>query len=463
MSDIQFTRAVSPHTCAAILSIGDELVRGQVLDTNAKWLAARLLDLGIEPVELATIPDDRQLHASTLARLAQRAPLIISTGGLGPTDDDLTREALIDATGDELVVDVNALADLEAKFKARGRAMNDMQRRQALRPSRGVCIQNPLGTAPGLHAQVQSASMTTDVYCLPGPPGELQPMFLGQVVPRLRPVSDVTVAVRVISMIGIGEADAAKRLPTMMARDRNPLVGITASGAIVSWRLRARTRDGADAAQRLLDADEQSIRAAMERYIFAVGNGETSLAASVVERLRARGQTLGVVESCTGGMLGQMLTDVAGVSSVFRGGITPYSNDVKTGLVGAQPETIAAFGAVSPGVARQLALGGRARLRVDHAVAITGIAGPGGGSESKPVGTVYIAHAYPRARQPSAADAACDVRCFMIPGSRNDVRERAARLALAMVHLWLGAPLAPEETDPALLFEVLAQRDVADR
>ncbi len=440
------------HDRAAILSIGDELVRGQIVDTNSKWLSARLMDLGIEPVEHVTIPDDRAVHADTLRRLSGVAPLIISTGGLGPTADDLTRDALCDVLGEQLVIDDAALKDLEAKFAKRGRAMTDMQRLQAMRPMSGRCLDNPFGTAPGLQvtmprchpAERGSTQTKADVFCLPGPPGELIPMFERLIVPSLRPEPGVTVRVKVLKMIGIGEGDAAKRVGALMDRTRNPLVGITASGAVVSWRIRYRgTGDGGEA-ERAIAETEAAIRTQMGVHIY--GEGDETPGAMVVRRLKALGRTLGVVESCTGGMIGAMVTDAPGASAVFRGGLLTYANDAKVALAGVSVSDLEREGAVSASVARGMAMGGLDRLGVDHCLAVTGVAGPDGGTADKPVGTVWIAHAW-------RADGAMrvDVRKFSIPGSRADVRERSARTALGMIHLALEGCAAGT---PTMLFQV---------
>lgn len=427
------------HHSASILSIGDELVRGQSLDTNSRWLSERLLDLGIETLEHVTIPDDVELHASTLRRLAERTPLIISTGGLGPTADDLTRDALSlainPAAPDPLVVDGAALHDLEAKFAARGRTLSDLQRLQATRPSTARCLPNPLGTAPGLAARVLEA----DVFCLPGPPREMCPMFEASVRPLLRPPTGLFVRTRVLHMIGIGEGDAAKRAAHLMPRDppRNPLVGITASGAIVSWRLRARASSAAHA-DALLAADESELRAIFAHHVF--GADAQTLPATIISALAQRGETLAVCESCTAGLLGAMLTEPSGASAVFQGGLITYSNTLKQSLAHVSPDTLAAHGAVSREVASEMAQGTLRALGATHALAITGIAGPTGGSPDKPVGTVWIALA---SAPPSASSAPApihvDARRFLIPGDRADIRERAARSALAMLHFHLAA------------------------
>ncbi|MGH7242964.1 MAG: CinA family nicotinamide mononucleotide deamidase-related protein [Phycisphaerales bacterium] len=420
------------HRTAAIISQGDEIVIGQTLDTNSKWLASHLLNRGIIPVEHVSLPDDRAAIAATLTRLAAKVDLIICSGGLGPTADDLTRFALADATGGTLVEDQNALAEIVAWFAARGRSMNDLNKVQALRPSRAAMLPNAFGTAPGIRVQIGSC----DVFCLPGPPRELAPMFEHLVVPLLRPDRSRTVRVRVIHTIGLGESEIALRFRDvpggdLMARDRLPLVGTTASNSVVSCRIRYEGPLPEAEADVLIARDEAQIRSLISEAIF--GEDEDTLASVIIRTLRERSQSITTVESCTGGLVASQLTDIAGASEVFRTGWVTYANESKTREVGV-PESLfkdgalsKVPGAVSPEVAAAMAQGGLQRANADYALTITGIAGPTGGTPDKPVGTVYVALAsriYP-----------VDVRRFAFTGDRGAVREWSARAALAT--LWL--------------------------
>jgi nicotinamide-nucleotide amidase len=413
--------ATTAHATAAMLSVGDELTLGQTLDTNSKWIAAALRDVGIVTVEHVTVPDDLAAHADALRRLASKVDLIVSTGGLGPTADDLTRQALSQAMGDRLIEDEVSLAQVRAWFSGRGREMPAINARQALRPASASALQNLYGTAPGLLATIGSC----DVFCLPGPPGEARPMWNSCVVPRLRPPQERTVRTRVLHTFGIGESDLATRLGDLMARDRSPMVGTTASGGVVSCRLRYEGPLPPDDADALLESSAREVRARAGEFVF--GEGDETLADAVLGLARAAGQTLGVVESCTGGMLGEMLTEPAGASSVFMGGLLTYSNAMKTALAGVESDLLgeAGPGAVSAETAASMARGGLDRLGVDHCLAVTGIAGPGGGSASKPVGTVWIALAS-RGRE-------VDVRRFRMGGARGAIRDWACKAALAMV------------------------------
>ncbi len=435
------------HTRAAILSTGDELLIGQLLDTNSRYFADLLTTAGIIPLEHLTVGDDMGQLVASIRRLAESAPLLIMSGGLGPTDGDLTRHALAQVMGEPLVEDGDARAALEARLRARGREVTERQLRQARRPASARCLANANGTAPGLHARITVAAAhgLTDVYCLPGPPGELRPMFERAVLSELRPQPGRLVATRLLQLIGLGESDAVDKLAGLTARDRNPLVGITASGAVLTIRIRYEGDASRARADELLAEAEAEVRSRLGRYIF--GTGADTLASAVIGRLRTAGRTVATVESCTGGLLAGMLTEVPGSSAVVVGGLVTYANALKTSLTGVPAELIEQHGAVSEPVARAMAIGGLSRCQSDHALAITGVAGPGGGTDAKPVGTVWIAHAWrpvaggtgvPQPGVPQPGAAACDVRRFWFPGGRDDVRTRSARTALAM--LFFGQP-----------------------
>lgn len=430
--------AAPAHTHAAILSIGDELVRGQMLDTNSKWLSSRLLDLGVETIEHATIGDSRAATTDAILRLARSAPLVVITGGLGPTADDLTREGLADAMGETLVVDAPALDDLRAKFAKRGRTMSPMQARQAERPASARCLVNPNGTAPGLAARVRAGGPhgESDVWCLPGPPKELEPMFERLLKEDLRPPTGVTTRVRLLTVVGLGEGDAAKRAGELMARDRNPLVGITASNAVLTWRVMYRGPLPPAEADAEIERTVDALKMATGPNV--VSDSGEPLEHVVLSSLRRERRTLAVVESCTGGLLGSLVTGVAGSSDVFLGGLLTYSNELKTALAGVDAGLIARHGAVSLEVAGAMASGGLGRLGASDCLAITGIAGPGGGTEAKPVGTACIAHA-----RREGASVEVDARAFWMPGGREQVRAYAARTALGLLALRLSTGAKP--------------------
>jgi len=402
---------------AAILSVGDELVLGTTLDTNSRTLSLALRDIGLDVVEHRTVPDDHAAIAAALRDLAARSAVVVSTGGLGPTDDDLTRDALNDVIdgGAAQVEDPVARADLEAWFAGRGRAMAAINLRQALRPRSARIVRNPGGTAPGLAATVGACR----VFCLPGPPREMIPMLESDVLPAVRPAGAPAIAKRTVGTFGIGESALAEMLGTRMARGREPAVGTTASGSVVSVQVVAR---GADAARRVA-AEAAECRAAVRPYDF--GEEDDTLASALLAECRARGRTLVVAESCTGGLVGGMLTAVAGSSDVFAGGWITYSNEMKSREVGVDAALLAAHGAVSAEVALAMAAGACRASGAGVSIAITGIAGPGGAVPGKPVGTVWIAvH--------DAAAGGGRARRFEFPGPRDIIRDRAAKTALQL-------------------------------
>ncbi len=411
------------HRTASILAIGDELTLGQTLDTNSPLISRRLSELGVVVIEHATVEDDLDRIAATIARLASESDLLVITGGLGPTADDLTRDALARAMNDQLVRDEAALSRLEAWFARKGRSMPERNRVQANRPSRGRCVTNEHGTAPGIAAELGPC----DVWCLPGPPRELVPMFEREIAPSVRPLPGRVIRTRTLPTFGLGESIVAERLGELMDRARNPMVGTTASKGVVTCRLRYDARGTDDDATRALDACEASIRDRLGPAVLRTGGASESLVEVTAELLRARGDTVCTVESCTGGLLGAALTELAGSSAFYAGGFVTYTNDLKTRLAGVDPETLAAHGAVSAPVARAMALGGLERTGADHALGITGIAGPGGGSDSKPVGTVWIARA--------SAAGSTDIRRFVFSGDRDAVRAWSWRTALGMLRL----------------------------
>lgn len=424
------------HATAAILSIGDELVLGQTLNSNSRGLAQRLASMGIVTREHVTVPDDAPRHAAALRRLAESNDLVISTGGLGPTEDDLTRQVMSDVLASALVEDAESLEQIKAWYASRGRVMPDINRVQAKRPQSAAAIANPHGTAPGIRALISLPSHACDVFCLPGPPGEMFPMFETSVVPALRPPAGRRVLTRVVPCFGIGESEVAMRLGTLMSRDAVPLVGTTASGGVVSCRIRYEGPLDASEAATLVEQTEATIRRLLAPHAFATG--DVTLAEAIVNLLTQRKRTLGVVESCTGGLLASMVTGVPGSSAVFQGGLITYSNEQKVALAGVDPSLLAETGpgAVSKDVARAMAIGGLAQLACDECLAITGIAGPTGATEAtalrpaKPVGLVYIALARRMGSHPRV-----EVRKFHMRGDRASVRDWSAKSALMMLHM----------------------------
>lgn len=420
---------------AAVLAIGDELALGQTLDTNSAWIADRLFSLGVRVDEHATVEDDRERIAGAMRRLIGGRGLVVCTGGLGPTADDLTRAALGDVLGEALIEDAESLEAIRAWFVGRG-GMPEGNRVQALRPPSARGLPNPHGTAPGLGAGVGRAR----VFCLPGPPHEMIPMFESFVAPVVLEEGGAVVGSRIVLTFGLGESRVAERLGELMDRERPdrglPLVGTTASRGVVACRLR-HSGDSAETVARELDATEEEICARLGAAVFdrrdpsrgdSIEIGE-ALPAAVVGLLRARGERVTVAESCTGGLLGGEITRVAGSSEVIVGGWITYSNEMKGSLLGVPASVFDEHGAVSGVCSLAMARGALARGGCDHALAITGVAGPGGGSAEKPSGTVWIARV--------SADGSGEARRFLFRGDRDAVRGWAVRTALGVLRLHL--------------------------
>ncbi|MEM7624696.1 MAG: competence/damage-inducible protein A [Planctomycetota bacterium] len=408
---------------AILLSIGDELALGQTVDTNTAWLAAQLAALGISTRLHETVSDDRRLIAASIGWASTKADLILISGGLGPTEDDLTRQALADALGVGLIEDAASMRTLETFFRSRGYAMAERNRVQAMCPEGAAMIPNPAGTAPGIRAKLNDA----EVFVTPGVPREMKAMFEASVLPFLREHAGgaKTILTTKINTFGLGESDVAEKLADLMQRNRNPTVGTTVSHGLCSVRVRAEFDDSGRARNELSDTASQ-VESRLGPIVF--GRDDDTLQSTLIAMLTERGKTVATAESCTGGMIGAMLTDVPGSSAAYLGGWVTYTNELKSSQVGVPPELIERHGAVSESVVIAMAQGARERSGADYAVSVSGVAGPGGGTPEKPVGTVWLALSTP--------DAAV-ARCARLVGNRASIRDRAAKCALQMIRLTL--------------------------
>ena len=417
---------------AVILSIGDELILGQTVDTNAAWLSAQLATLGISVKEHITVGDDLAAIADQLRRIAASSEVILATGGLGPTDDDVTRYALADVLEADLCLDERSLQQIGEFFVRRDRTMPERNRIQAMFPAGCEVIPNPLGTAPGILAEIGSKSEggKTPAFFLPGVPREMKEMYTHFVEDRLRNLLEnkgktEVMVTRIVHTVGAGESIIAEWLGDMMARGTNPIVNSTAANMIVSLRINARAAD-AKTARGLIQPVEEELVKRIGDYVF--GYDSDTLAGVVGRLLRDRGETLAAAESCTGGWLGKEITDVPGSSDYFKSGWVVYSNEAKIRQLGVDREVLETQGAVSEPVARQLAVRAREIAGADYGLGITGIAGPGGGTEEKPVGLVYIAMTDKNQVQ---------VKKHIFPSTRDMVRFRAVTLALDLCRRYL--------------------------
>lgn len=423
---------------AEIVSVGTELLLGQITDTDAVFLAQTLSGLGINIYHRSTVGDNPERLKETLRLAFSRADLIITIGGLGPTQDDLTKEAVADVLGDTFVEDAAHAAWLQERSTGRGWGnLPPSFWKQALVPQSGRGIPNPTGTALGALFEVGGKI----AICLPGPPNELIPMTEQSVEPYLREKTsgERTVLVsRTLRIAGMGESVVEERAKDLMLSD-NPTVAPYAKTGEVHLRITARARSPQEA-EALIAPREAAIRARLGTVVYGV-DAET-LEAVVVRLLQDAGQTVALAESCSGGLIAKRLTDVPDASRVFGLGLVTYSNEAKTQYLGVPEELLARVGAVSAETAQAMAVGARAAGKADIGVSVTGIAGPGGGSPEKPVGTVHIGLAW--------GGGAISEQHHLL-GSRTDIAYRAAQNALALVRRLLldpeNAQFAEAETE----------------
>jgi nicotinamide-nucleotide amidase len=405
---------------AEIIAVGSELLTPDRLDTNSLFLTEELNKLGIEVVRKTIVGDNRDLLSEAFRDALDRVPLVIASGGLGPTEDDLTRETVADLLGRKLRLNEAILRYIEGRFRALGREMPPVNVRQAMVPEGAEVLENPRGSAPGLWIE-DSGRM---IALLPGPPRELKPMFREQILPRLeRRGSGIRMFHRELRVAGMGESALEQRIKPIYTRYADVNTTILAAPGEIQIHLRLWTDDAAHA-QKTLDEISQSFELALTDRIFSQDG--SSLEEVVANILTMNSATISAAESCTGGLLAQRLTSIAGSSSYFLGGVVCYSNELKTAWADVPPEIIRTKGAVSSEVAIALADGIRRRVGSTLGVGITGIAGPSGGTEEKPVGTVHVAIAHA---------GGVKERGVRFPGDRESIRWHAAQLALDMVRI----------------------------
>ena len=405
---------------AEIIAVGSEMLTPDRLDTNSLFLTEELNKIGIEVVRKTIVGDNRDLLSQAFREALNHVPLIIASGGLGPTEDDLTRETVAELLGRKLRRNDAILSYIEGRFRALGRQMPEVNVRQAMVPEGAEILENPRGTAPGLWLEDGSRS----IVLLPGPPREIKPLFREQVLPRLeRRVSGVRMIHREIRVTGLGESSVEQRIVGIYKRFPEVNTTVLAAPGEIQLHLRMWT-DDAQRAQNMLDEIVQGFELALTDRIFS--RDGSSLEEVVAAELTLHNATISAAESCTGGLLAQRLTSVAGSSSYFLGGLVCYSNELKTAWAGVPAELIESKGAVSSEVAVALAEGVRRRVGSTFGIGITGIAGPGGGSEEKPVGTVHIALAH--------AGGVND-RSVRLPGDREGIRWQASQIALDLVRV----------------------------
>jgi nicotinamide-nucleotide amidase len=417
------------------IAVGTELLLGQIANTNGQMLAQVLAEHGALHFHQVVVGDNRPRLVAALRQALERADMVVTIGGLGPTQDDLTKEAVAEVFGRPLVLDEASWQRILERMRGRGRTPTPNNRRQAELPAGATAIPNEHGTAPGVLLEAAyapaagQAAVPRVVVCLPGPPNEFRPMVRGFLADYLErwaagPEGRTVLQSRSLRVAGIGESETEHRLADLVGSD-NPTVATYAKPGEVEVRLTARAAAPAQA-QALLAPLEQEVRRRLHPWVY--GCDEDTLGAAVIRELAQRGLTLAVAESCTGGLLSERLTDAPGASAAFLLGAVTYANAAKERILGVAGDDLSRHGAVSEPVALSMARGVRAAAGADVGVGITGIAGPEGGTPEKPVGTVYVA---------LAAHAGAICRHLRLGGDRSVVRWRASQDALVTIRRYL--------------------------
>ena len=406
---------------AEIVTIGTEMLLGDLVDTNTAWISARLAGLGVSMYRHTTVGDNNERIIGALLDAASRADLVVTTGGLGPTSDDLTNACLGMLTGRPMVEYPEARSHIDEKFARFGREPTPSNYKQALFPEGTELIPNPLGTAPGALVEWEGTLFAT----LPGVPSEMKRMFEETLEPLIRERSDGSIVSKTLHFAGIGESALAEKVQDFLDASDPTVAPLAGQGRV---RLRITTRAATEEeAHGKIEPVEKEILDRLGEYFFGE-DGET-LEGSVGRLLSERGATVALAESCTGGLISKRLTDVAGSSAYFVEGFVTYSNASKTRLLGVPEEMIAEHGAVSEPVARAMAEGARKASGADYGLSVTGVAGPGGGTEEKPVGLVYVGVADAEGAAAEKLDLTAWAR------SRSSIRERSANRALDLLRL----------------------------
>ena len=408
---------------AEIISVGSELTSGQNLDTNSQWLSQRLAEIGIVVGWHTTVADELDDDVAAFRVAAERAALVLITGGLGPTQDDLTRDALAKLAGVELVFHQPSFDHIQQLFAQRHRTMPERNRVQALFPAGAEPIPNAYGTAPGIWMKVAQSILVA----MPGVPSEMKAMFDEQVRPRLLSLNlgGGALAQRKINCFGAGESAIEQKIMDLTRRGQSPEVGITASDATISLRILTRAANLLEAQLRIVPV-EMTIRERLGPLVFGVE--EEDLQDAVIGLLKERRQTVATAESVTAGLVARRLGQVPGASACLLGGIVAYDTRIKTELLGVPQSLIQEHGVISAAVVEAMAVGCRSRFGADFAVSTVGLAGPGGGTPEQPVGLVYAGLAW---------EGGVVSRSYNWLGTRAEIQSRTAKLALNNLRLHL--------------------------
>lgn len=409
------------HT-VEIISVGTELLLGNVINSDAQMLSQKLSELGLNVYYHTVVGDNPERLKQAVEIAKSRADIIITTGGLGPTCDDLTKQVLAEAFGKKLVLHQDIADELRKWFARRGQVMTENNIQQAELPEDCTIFPNDCGTAPGCAFESESKH----VLMLPGPPSECRAMFDKQAVPYLSALSEGVIVSRTLKIFGMGESKMESLLRERMNEMTNPTLAPYAKEGECELRITAKAADE-ETARRLIAPVEEEVRALLGDVVY--GADVPNLETAVLERLKEMGMTLGTAESCTGGLIAKRMTDVPGSSAVFKGGVVSYCNEIKAAVLGVSEGLLEEYGAVSEQVARAMAEGARDVLKCDLAVATTGVAGPGNDERGNPAGLVYIA---------LAAEGYVQVRAMTLSGAtRERVRTTAAHHAFDLIRKYL--------------------------
>lgn len=402
---------------AEILCVGTELLLGDIVNTNAQYLARRLSELGIFVYHQSVIGDNPERLKDAYKLAFSRSDLVITTGGLGPTKDDLTKEVAFEYFGKESVLHNESLEIIEGYFNKLGKSMSESNKKQAYFPKDAIILPNNNGTAPGCIIDEEGKILIT----LPGPPKEMKPMFEEAAIPYLLKYQDGILVSKVLRVIGVGESEAADMLSDIIDNQTNPTVAPYAKDGEVTFRITAKSHSEEEGYE-LIKPIEEKVRKILGDRVY--GEGETSLEEVLAEMLVKNNLTIATAESCTGGMIAAKLINYSGVSSSFLEGAVTYSNESKIRRLGVNKNTLENYGAVSSETAKEMVSGITKTSGADIGISITGIAGPSGGTEEKPVGLVYIG---------LSIKGEIIIKKLNLAGNRQKIRERATNIALDLL------------------------------
>ena len=372
---------------AEILCVGTELLLGDIVNTNAAFLSQKLAELGICVYKHTAVGDNPERLKAALRCALESADMVITSGGLGPTYDDLTKETVAEHFGRQMELDAHSLCRIEEYFKKTGRVMTENNRKQAMMPKGAVIFDNDYGTAPAL-ALCGGEGNEKTVIMLPGPPNEIIPIFNEKVMPYLEGRRNSVIVSRNVHIFGMGESAVENVIGEIMKKSENPTVAPYCKEGEVRLRVTASASNGDEARKMCDSVIERISNTEVGQYIYGI-DCET-LERAALEFLRQRGLSFACAESCTGGLISKRMTEISGASEVFLGGCVTYANEAKMRLLGVREQTLAEHGAVSEQTAAEMARGVREALGADVGVSVTGIAGPTGGTPEKPVGTVFV-------------------------------------------------------------------------